>query len=59
MQQQLELKLRQGPDALQKIERDLREYLGQLTDQLDRAHVGVAQAIADLSVMRDPVQRRR
>jgi len=59
VQQQLELKLRQGPDALQKIERDLREYLGQLTDQLDRAHVGVAQAIADLSVMRDPVQRRR
>ncbi len=59
VRQQLELKLRQGPNELRKIDLGLREFLGHLASQLDGAHVAVAQAIADLAAMRHAEQRRR
>ena len=59
VRQQLELKLRQGPNELRKTDLDLREFLGHLASQLDGAHVAVAQAIADLAAMRHAEQRRR
>jgi DNA-binding helix-hairpin-helix protein with protein kinase domain len=51
LRQQLEFKLRQGPERLHEVDAELQASLEQLARQIDAAHVATAQAFADVSAM--------
>jgi DNA-binding helix-hairpin-helix protein with protein kinase domain len=51
LRQQLEFKLRHGPDRLREIDSRLEQTLAQMSPQIGTAHIATAQAFADLSIM--------
>ena len=59
MRQQLEIRLRRGPQLLRNLHAAIEASVAQMTTQLDYAQVAVAQAQADLDVMERPDRAQR